>query len=101
MSATASSSGASSAMWWPESIEWPPRKPVDCSEVGPAGRQDEERAGDALPRGRVGLFVRTVDADAGAVVLKHRRHRSGIVDRAMELSAYASSPARSFRDMDT
>jgi hypothetical protein len=84
MSATAGTSGASSAMWSQKSI-------VDCATVGPVGRQDEERPGDALPRGWVGLVVRTVDADAGAVVLKHRRHRSGIV------GSHDGPP----RDMDT
>src|SRR4051794_32701339 len=54
---------------------------VELLHVVVDGAREQQRAGDPAAGGTVGLLVRAVDPDAGPVVLDHRVHRGGVVDR--------------------
>src|SRR5215207_8217267 len=76
---------------------WGPAAPnleriaVELLEVVVAGPEDERRALDDPAVLAVGIVVRSVDPEAGAVVLEHRVHRLGIAGCVAELGVVLRS----------
>lgn len=88
-----SSSGASSAMWWPLAMGPPLSSVVQGLQMARTSPYRSARssrlttapawAGGAAAGGTVRLVCVTVDTQPGAVVIAHRPHGGGVVDRTL------------------